>query len=157
MGATDWTPNAMSYNSAKYRPHDKQIVRVAKGSWNAVADGTLDAGNADTLDIVTIPANCIILGCSLYVSTAEGANGTIDIGVVGDDIVNDTDFFYDGIAISTADTLHNNNLSGHIYTGANSVDIRVTATTDTADVDIDGAVFDVYVTYIELDSMKSVN
>lgn len=151
------TPNAVKYNKAKFKPHDRQRVRVAKGSWNAATDGTLDAGAGDTLDIITVPAQSIILGCVLYVSTAETANGTVDIGIVGDDIANDTDFYYDAVALSTADTIPNNNLGGIVYTGSSSVAIRITATTDTADVDIDGAVFDVYVTYIELDAQVAKN
>ena len=67
----DHTPNAMKFNKAKFKPHDRQKVRVAKGSWDAATDGTLDAGNGDTLDIVTVPARCFILGVSFQVETAE--------------------------------------------------------------------------------------
>lgn len=157
MGATDHTPNAMVYNKAKFKPHDRNRLRVAKGSWAAATDGTLDAGNADTLDIVTVPANCIILSVSLDVTTAEGANGTVNIGVTGTGITDDLDLYYDGGALSSATGVPNNGVGGSIFTGATPVDVRVTATTDGADVDIDGAVFDVYVVYIELDAQVAVN
>lgn len=157
MGATAWTPNAVVYNKAKFFPGDRYQLRVAKGSWNAATDGTLDAGNADTLDIVTVPANCIILGVALDVITAETANGTVDIGVTGTYITDDLDHYYDGGSLATAVAVPNNGVAGVIMTGDGEVKVRVTATTDGADVDIDGAKFDVYVTYIKLDAQASKN
>jgi len=158
MTAAAWTQtNALQYNKAKFKPHDRQRVRVVKGTWNAAADGTLDAGNGDYLDIVTVPADCVIMGVSLHVDTAEGANGTVDIGVVGADIVNDTDLWYDAGSLATADTVPNNGVGGMVYTGSNSATVRVTATTDGADVDIDGAKFDVYCVYMELDAQVAKN
>lgn len=157
MGAVDWTPNAMVFNKAKFKPHDRQRLRVAKGTWNAAVDGTLDAGNADTLDIVTVPANCIILSVTLDVITAETANGTVDIGCTGTYITDDLDLWYDGASLATAVAVPNNGVGGTIMTGDGTVDVRVTATTDGADVDIDGAKFDVYVTYLELDAQVAKN
>jgi len=153
----DLTPNAMKLNKAKFKPQDRQKLRVAKGSWAAATDGTLNAGDGDTLDIVTVPADCMIIGVSLHVRTAEGANGTVDIGATGTDITDDLDLWYDAISLAVTTTQPNNGIGGALYTGTSAVDVRVTATTDGADVDIDGAVFDVFVTYVELDAQASTN
>lgn len=152
-----WTPNSVKYNKAKFKPHDRQHLRVAKGSWDAAVDGTLDAGTDDTLPIVTVPKNCIILGCSITVGTAETANGTIDIGVTGTYINDDLDLYYDALPIVGTTTYANTGVGGSVFTGAGDVEVTVTATTDTADVDIDGAQFDVYVTYVELDAQVAAN
>lgn len=151
------TPNAVKYNKAKFKPHDRQKVRVAKGTWAAATDGTLDAGDGDTLDIVTVPANCIILGVSLQVETAETANGTIDVGVTGTGVTDDLDLWYDALNIASTGVKPNTGVGGTVFTGATSAAVRVTATTDTADVDIDGAKFHVFVTYMELDAQVAVN
>ena len=151
------TPNSMVYNKAKYKPHDRNKFRVAKGSWDAAVDGTLDAGDSDTLPIVTVPKNCIILGVSLTVETAETANGTIDVGVSGTYINDDLDLYYDALPIVSTLTFANTGVGGSVFTGAGDVEVTVTATTDTADIDIDGAKFHVFVTYIELDAQAAKN
>ncbi len=151
------TPNAMTYNKAKFKMNDRQRTRVAKGSWDAAVDGTLNAGDGDTLPIVTVPANCLILGVMFDVETAETANGTVDVGATGTYITDDLDLWYDALAIDATLSKPNTGVGGALFTGAGVVEVTVTATTDTADVDIDGAKFHVYVTYMELDARVSVN
>lgn len=151
------TPNAMKYNKAKFKPHDRQRVRVAKGSWDAATDGTLDAGDGDTLPIVTVPKDCVILGVTCDIETAETANGTVDIGATGTYITDDLDLWYDALAIDATLSKPNTGVGGALFTGAGDVEVTVTATTDTADVDIDGALFHVYVTYMELDAQAASN
>jgi hypothetical protein len=156
MGAADHTPNVWTFERTKVKLPGHLPIKVAKGSWAAATDGTLDAGNADTLDIVTVPANCLIVGVAVDVITAETANGTVDIGAAGDDITDDTDLWYDALNIATTGGKPNTGVSGTLFTGGSPVDIRVTATTDVADVDIDGAAFDVYVMYFDLSSFAGV-
>lgn len=150
MSATDHTPNAWTFARTKIKMNRHLPLKVAKGSWAAATDGTLDAGNADTLDIVTIPANCLIVAVNLDVTTAETANGTVDVGFTGSDVTDDLDYWYDGINIATVGGKGNTGVTGSLFTGGSTVDIRITATTDGADVDIDGAAFNVYVAYIDL-------
>jgi len=158
MTAAAWTQsNALQYNKAKFKPHDRQRVRVVKGTWNAAADGTLDAGNGDYLDIITVPAAAIILGVSLDVTTAETADGTCDIGVAGADITNDLDLYYDAAPLDSAYSVPPTGVGGIVFTGGNEATIRVTATTDTNDVDLDGVVMDVYCVYMELDAQVAKN
>lgn len=93
---------------------------------------TLDAGDGDTGIVIQVPADTWVLSVALRTITAETANGTVDIGVKG----GDTDAFGDALAIDAA--------AGGVLTlwapsyFAAAGQIIVTATTDTADVDIDG-------------------
>ncbi len=99
------------------------------------ANQTLDAGEDDVGQILNIPADTWVLRVLLRTITAETANGTVDLGT---DL--NPDVWGDALAIDAA--------AGEVATldvpsyfaAANTID--VTATTDTADVDIDGWKFE---------------
>ncbi len=79
-----YAPSATStttYNRSKYKPHDKTIMRVAKSAFNAAAANI--PATAQTVNCMTVPKNSIILACNIDVTTAEGANTGIHIGLTG--------------------------------------------------------------------------
>lgn len=100
---------------------------------------TLDAGDGDIAQAINIPAGTYVLTAWLRVITAETANGTCDLGYDGD-----VDLWGDALALDTAA----GGVLGAIqdwvplyFAAANTIDVL--ATTDTADVDLDGAKFEV--------------
>ena len=100
---------------------------------------TLDAGEGDVGQVLSIPAGTTVIACWLRTITAETASGTVDLGY-GDSV----NAWGDALAVDTA--------AGGIlgathdwvpiyFEDADIID--VTATADTSDVDIDGAKFEV--------------
>jgi hypothetical protein len=76
-----YAPNATTtttYNRAKFKPHDKTLVRVAKSTFNAAANSI--PTDAQSVNAMTIPAGSVILAVNVDVTTAEGANTPFDIG-----------------------------------------------------------------------------
>jgi|GEM_PF-5974015 len=93
---------------------------------------TLDAGNGDVAQVLNIPAGTTVLTAWIRVITAETANGTVDLGYGGD-----ADKWGDGVAIDSANAIVGALFAPVYFASDDTIDI--TATTDTADVDIDGA------------------
>ena len=155
MTATALTPAAsQTYNKAKYFPGDQSNLRIVYNYYDASAETTINAGNGDYVNLLTIPANSVIVGFGFNVITAETTNGTVDVGISGVD----ADCFFDALNIATTGSkLPNGGTSFGYYTGSAAKTIIVTATTDSADVDIDGAKFEAWCVYVKLDAQKSVN
>jgi hypothetical protein len=155
MTATALTPAAsQKYNKGKYVPGNLNNLRVVSNYYDASAETTIDAGDGDYVNLLVIPANSIIVGFGFNVLTAESTNGTVDVGISGVD----TDCFFDALNIATTGSkLPNGGTSFGYYTGSTAKTIIVTATTDGADVDIDGAKFEAWCVYVKLDAQKSVN
>lgn len=97
---------------------------------------TLDAGDGDVGQVLNIEAGTTVLTAWARVITAETTNGTIDIGY-GDDV----DHWGDGVAIDTDDAVVGATIAPVYFASDDTIDIK--ATTDTADVDIDGAKLEV--------------
>jgi hypothetical protein len=96
---------------------------------------TLDAGDGDTATVLNIPADTIVYYLFINVLTAETDDGTID---VGDNTT--ADYWLDGgdSEISATGLVPLDTTGVPIYySSADAVTIK--ATTDTNDVDIDGA------------------
>jgi hypothetical protein len=99
------------------------------------ANQTLDAALGDIGQCINIPADTWVMRVLLRTITAETANGTVDLGYGGN-----PDVWGDALAIDAA--------AGEVATldvptyFASADTIDVTATTDTADVDIDGWKFE---------------
>jgi len=155
MTATALTPAAsQTYNKGKFVPGDLSNLRVVYNYYDASAETTINAGNGDYVSLLTIPANSLIIGVGFNVITAESTNGTVDVGISG----GDPDCFFDALNIATTGSkTPNGATSWGYYTGSSEATVIVTATTDTADVDIDGAKFGMYVVYVKLDAQKAVN
>jgi hypothetical protein len=96
---------------------------------------TLDAGVGDVGQVLNISAGTTVLTAWIRVITAETANGTVDLGYAAGNT------WGDGVSLDSADAV-----VGHLFTPiyfAADDTIDVVATTDVADVDIDGAKFEV--------------
>jgi hypothetical protein len=106
---------------------------------------TLDAGDADVAQVIPIPAGTTVVAAWLRVITADDTNATCDLGYGGS-----VNAWGDALALDTA--------AGGIlgathdwvpiyFAAADTID--VVATTDTADVDLDGAKFEVVAVMIQ--------
>lgn len=105
----------------------------------------LDAGDADVGQVLPIDAGETVVAAWLRVITAETANGTCDLGYGGS-----VNAWGDALALDTA--------AGGIlgathdwvpiyFASADTIDVK--ATTDTADVDLDGAKFEVVAVFLK--------
>lgn len=105
----------------------------------------LDAGEGDVGQVLPISAGETVVAAWLRVITAETANGTCDLGYGGS-----VNAWGDALALDTA--------AGGIlgathdwvpiyFASADTIDI--VATTDTADVDLDGAKFEVVAVFLK--------
>jgi hypothetical protein len=105
---------------------------------------TLDAGNGDTAHVIPIPAGTTVLAAWLRVITAETANGTVDLGYGG------SNQWGNALAVDSAagSILGATNSWVPIYF-ATADTIDITATTDTADVNIDGLKCEVVAVMLE--------
>jgi hypothetical protein len=95
------------------------------------ANQTLEAGEGDIAQVLNIPANTWVLRVLLRTITAETASGTVDLGHGGS-----ADVWGDALAIDAAAGIVATLDVPQYFASADTID--VTATTDTADVDIDG-------------------
>lgn len=95
------------------------------------ANQTLEAGEADVAQVINIPADTWVLQVVLRTITAETADGTVDLGSGLD-----PDQWGDALAIDAAAGIVQTIDIAEYFASADTIDI--TATTDTADVDIDG-------------------
>lgn len=103
---------------------------------------SLDAGEGDIAQVINIPADTTVLRAGIRVITAETANGTVDLGYGGD-----VDEWGDALSLATADVVVGMLDSPMYFAAADTIDIK--ATTDTADVDIDGAKVEVFALMIK--------
>jgi hypothetical protein len=137
-----YAPNATTtttYNRAKYKPHDKTIMRVAKSALNTAANSI--PATAQSVNCMTIPKNSIILAVNIDVTTAEGADTGGDIGLTGG-----AEFASDAnIAVATQSVM-----LGIPYLLTSAKKITLTAN----GAALNNAIVDVYATYVELDSLS---
>mgnify|MGYP007066197660 CR=1 FL=1 len=100
---------------------------------------TLDADDGDSAQVLAIPAGVTIMNAFIRIITAETTNGTLDLGITGVNV----DQWGAALAMdSTAGSIVGGVLAAPYYF-ATADTIDVLATTDTADVDLDGAKFEV--------------
>lgn len=95
----------------------------------------LDAGEGDVAQVIPVEAGTFVMTAWLRVITAETANGTCDLGYGGN-----VDEWGDALALDSAadSVLGAINDWVPVYFAADDT-IDIVATTDTADVDLDGA------------------
>ena len=98
---------------------------------------TLDAGDGDVAQVINVPAGTLVLYAFINVRTAEGSNGTVDLGYGGN-----ADQWGDALAVDATGIAQSPILTAPVFFNAADT-IDITATVDTADVDIDGAVLEV--------------
>ena len=100
------------------------------------ANQTLDAGDGDVGQVLNIPADTWVTQVLLRTITAETTNGTVDLGHGGS-----TDVWGDALAVDAAAGIVATLDVAQYFASADTID--VIATTDTADVDIDGWKFEI--------------
>jgi len=72
-----------SYTRSKFSPHDKTYVRVVKNQHNSAATDATVANNEE-VNMYTIPAGSVILGCWSRIIVAEtDTAASIDVGLDG--------------------------------------------------------------------------
>lgn len=135
-----------SYNKSKFKPHDRQKVRVVKVTHNAAATA-IPASNV--VNMVTVPADSLIIGADIFVNTLQ-ANTSVKLGVTADD-----DFFQAAVPTTAAGVPVGRTIgtgSGCLYTNA-ATNVTITAITNA----INAAVVTAYVSYIEMDAQVATN
>jgi len=132
----------VTHNRAKYKPHDKLPIRVAKAAINFAAGV---CGADQTVNVITIPAGSVILAVNLDVTTIEGGAVPIDIGFgeAGEQ------FLSNGVCNTAAQTV----CLGVPYLIQSAT--KITATPDATALST--AVIDIYACYIEFDSLTAAN
>lgn len=138
-----YAPNASTtttYNRAKYKPHDKTLVRVAKSTFNAAANSI--PADAQSVNCMTIPAGSVILAVNVDVTTAEGANTPFDIGFTDGE-----QFLSNGNSAVATQTV----CLGVPYLVQTAAPICITS--DGAA--LNNCVMDLYAVYVEFDSLAA--
>lgn len=97
---------------------------------------TLDAGVGDVAQAINIPANTTVKRAYIRVLTAETANGTCDLGYGGG-----VNTWGNALSLAAANVIVGGTDAPVFFAAADTID--VVATTDTADVDLDGAKIEV--------------
>lgn len=134
----------VTYNRAKYKPHDKHIVRIAKVTHNAAA---LKVPANSIVNMIDIPANSIVLGAWGMISTDSNlANAEVNLGYAGGSEYG-VDVETDGTAgtVSAAECTDN----VHWVKAAN----QITMTPN--DAELNAGAYMVMAAWIELDSLTA--
>jgi hypothetical protein len=100
----------------------------------------IEAGAADVAQCLIIPAATTVLTAYVRVMTAETANGTVDLGYGGN-----ADQWGDALDVAAAADVTVGGLGSNVpvyFAAADTIDL--TATTDGADVDLDGLKVEVF-------------
>lgn len=142
MAVLDILNGTVKYNKAKFRPWDRQTLRVAKVTHNCAAN-SLTAGNA--IAMVPIPAGAVVLSASLKVDTVEDSAALISLGIAEDGTT-----FVSGANAQTANLVSPSLVCGYPFNAAGNVYLS-------ADNACNTLVTTVTVVYIETDAFKSVN
>jgi hypothetical protein len=117
-------------------------ITTARATAGATA---LAAG--DSLQVLSIPADTLVMAVGATTITAEGAASTFDIGLTGGDV----DGFVDGGDANSAGTTNSNgalliaNNNGHYFSAADTIDMLIGvsgAVTDTAKIKVWALVVD---------------
>lgn len=70
-----------AYNRAKYKPHDKTLLRIARVTHNAAATAVASAA---IVNMITIPANSVLLGAWAEITVdSAAADVEMDLGLAG--------------------------------------------------------------------------
>jgi hypothetical protein len=137
-----------TYNKSKFRPHDRQRVRVAQCTHNA-ATTAIPASNV--VNVITIPANSIVLGATVDVVTGQ-ANTDIKLGMTASD-----DYWSASIDTATAGTTIEpatvGTGGGQLFHTNAATNVTITAITNA----VNSAVVIVRAVYVELDAQVAVN
>lgn len=137
-----------TFNKSKFKPHDRQRLRVAACQHNAAATA-VPASNV--VNVITIPANSIVLGATVDVVTGQ-ANTDVKLGMTASD-----DYWSAAIDTATAGTTIEPTTvgtgGGQLFHTNAATNVTITAITNA----INSAVLVVRCVYVELDAQVAVN
>lgn len=142
MAVLDILNGTVKYNKSKFKPHDRQKLRIAKVTHNCAAN-SLTAGNA--IAMIPIPAGAIVLAASLEVDTVEDSASLISLGVAEDGTT-----FVSSANAQSANLVSPSLVCGYPFTAAGNIYMS----TDNA---CDTLVATVTAVYVETDAQVSVN
>lgn len=70
-----------AYNRAKYKPHDKNLLRIGRNTHNSAAN---NVATASVVNMITIPANSILICVATEILVDSNvANDEFDVGLGG--------------------------------------------------------------------------
>ena len=113
----------------------------AKITADRVTAGATALAAGDSLQVLSIPANTLVMAVGATTITAEGAASTFDIGLTGGDV----DGFVDGGDANSAGTTNSNGAllisanNGHYFSAADTIDMLIGvsgAVTDAAKIKV---------------------
>lgn len=132
---------ATTYNFTNGSIDGQTVPRVKTAEENEVfflrnivdfSKQTIEAGAADVAQVINIPADTTVITAWLRIITAETTNGTVDLGYGAN-----PDIWGDALAVdTTAGGIVGYLWVPYYFSAADTIDLL--ATTDTADIDIDG-------------------
>ncbi len=133
--------STQTHNRAKYKPHDKSILRVTKGHLDCTGTGNIGADQA--VNVVTIPAGSVVLAVGINVTTDDTNDTPFDVGFgeAGEQFVSNAN-------VGNTGTHTVLGVPYLIQTATN-----ITLTPDSAA--INNGIIDIYATYIEFDSLTA--
>lgn len=136
-----------AYNRAKYKPHDKNRVRMAKIQHNFAAT---NMNAAEIINCITIPANSVVIGAwAVMTTTSALANAELDLGWGAGGEEYDAKGETSGTAPFVTSALSDQNIE--FQKSANIIAIQASNT-----LDINAGVVDVIAAWIELDSLGAL-
>lgn len=141
MAVLDILNGTVTYNKSKFKPHDRQKLRVAKVTHNCAAN-SITAGNA--VAMVPMPKDSILLSATLQVATVEDSAALASLGYA-----EDGETFVSNANAQVA-AVNPCLVSGYWYNAAGNVYLSVDNACDTM-------VATVLVTYIEMDAQVAAN
>jgi len=141
MGVSPTRNGTITYNRGKFKPNDRQALRVAKVTHNCAANG-LGAGNA--IAMIPIPINATVLSATLKIDTVEDSAAVVSLGIAEDGIT------FVNAANAQVAAIHPSLVSGVFYNTAGNIFLS----TDNA---CDTLVATVVAVYVEMDSQSSTN
>ena len=137
---TNWTDGSISGVDKPHSTTPRGDIFVLRNIIDC-SKTTLDAGNADVAQVISIPAETIVWYAMVRIITAETASGTVDLGYGGS--AGTVNIWGNALALdTTANTMLTAIVDKPVYF-ATAYTIDLVATTDTADVNIDGAKIEV--------------
>jgi hypothetical protein len=142
MAVLDILNGTVSYNKAKFKPHDRQKLRIAKVTHNCAAN-SLTAGNA--IAMIPIPAGAVVLAATLKVDTVEDSAAALSVGVAEDGTT-----FVSGANAQTANLISPSLVCGYPFASAGNIYLSSNAACNTL-------VATVTAVYVEGDAQVAVN
>lgn len=131
-----------AYNRAKFKPHDKNRIRMVKVEHNFAATSM---ASGEVINCMTIPANSVVIGAwAVMTTTSSLANAEIDLGFATGGAEFDAKGETNGTSVTSA--ISDQNIE--FKKSANIIQIEASNS-----LDVNAGVVEIVCAYIELDSL----